>query len=210
LDDTSSSGGSLGVQRELLAILRDPPIRRLALKWTNDRDLAEDVLQAAYCALAALKHPGRIQNLRSYFIRVLRNEVYHLYALQPAVPLEDPDSAQDPALPVDEMVCTSLLAESLFERFAAQRQRLLAMVPARSPDSARYRAVICAGAERVLRDAISEESGKPDSNNVFRAAYPEWFSQPDASANLLHQRFRRAREDVKALLQTVVRRDELT
>jgi hypothetical protein len=210
LDDTNSSGGSLGVQRELLAILCDPPIKRLALKWTNDRDLAEDALQAAYCAIAVLKDPERIQNLRGYFIRVLRNEVFHLYALQPAIPLEEPDSVKDPAPSVDETVCTGLLAESLLARFAAQRQRLVAMVPARSPDSVRYQAVICAGAERVLREAISGESSKPDSNDVFRAAHPEWFNQPGASANLLHQRFRRAREDVKALLQAIVDRDELT
>ena len=210
MDDTNSSGGSLGFQHELLAILRDPQIKGLALKWTNGRDLAEDVLQAAYCAIAALKHPECIQNLRGYFIRVLRNEVYHLYALQPAIPPEDPASAQDPAAPVDEMVCTSVLAESLLARFAAQRHRLLAMVPARSPDSARYRAVVCVGAERVLRDAINGESSRPDSNDAFRAAYPEWFSQPDAPANTRHQRFRRARADVRALLQAIVRRDELT
>ena len=33
-------------------------------------------------------------------------------------------------------------------------------------------------------------SSDVDSNDAFRAAYPEYFAQPGASANLLHQRFR--------------------
>ena len=62
----------------------------------------------------------------------------------------------------------------------------------------------------VSDDGINGEPSDADSNDTFRAAYPEYFAQPGAAANLLHQRFRRAREDVKALLQAVVRRDELT
>jgi len=73
-----------------------------------------------------------------------------------------------------------------------------------------YRAVICDAAGQVLRDGINAEPNDADSNDAFRAAFPEYFAQPGASANLLHQRFRRAREDVKALLQAVVNRDELT
>ena len=48
-------------------------------------------------------------------------------------------------------------------------------------------------AEQVLRDGINGEPSDADSNDAFRAAYPEYFAQPGASANLLHQRFRRAR-----------------
>ncbi len=70
--------------------------------------------------------------------------------------------------------------------------------------------MIYAAAEQVLRDAINEEPSEADTNDAFRAAYPEYFDQPGASANLSHQRFRRAREDVKALLQAVVSRDELS
>ncbi len=70
--------------------------------------------------------------------------------------------------------------------------------------------MIAVAAEQVLRDAIDGVSGESDSNDAFRAAYPEYFDQPGATPNTLHQRFRRAREDVKALLQTVVSRDELS
>ena len=83
-------------------------------------------------------------------------------------------------------------------------------MPTRSGNPALYRAAICTSAEGVLRDGINAEPSDADSNDAFRAAYPAYFAQPGASANLLHQRFRRAREDVKALLKAVVRRDELT
>jgi len=70
--------------------------------------------------------------------------------------------------------------------------------------------VVCDAAGQVLRDGINGEPSDADTNPALRAAYPEYFAQPDASADLLHQRFRRARENVKALLQAVVSRDELT
>ena len=95
--------------------------------------------------------------------------------------------------------------ESWLDRLHAQRACLKAAVPARSDDPVLYRALIYTSAEGVLRDGINAEPSDADSNDAFRAAYPEYFAQPGASANLLHQRFRRAREDVKALLQAVVR-----
>ena len=83
-------------------------------------------------------------------------------------------------------------------------------MPARSDDPALYRAVIYTSAEGVLRDGINGEPSDADSNDAFRAAYPEFFASGDASANLCHQRFSRARSDVRTLLQSVVSRDELT
>ena len=52
-----------------------------------------------------------------------------------------------------------------------------------------------------MRDGIGGGPSDADSNDAFRAGYPECFNQPDCEANTLHQRFRRARDDVKALLQ---------
>ena len=120
------------------------------------------------------------------------------------------DTALSVSRPVDEMVSTHLLAEAWLERFATRRRELADRVPGRSPDPCRYREVIVVGAEQVLRDGVNGEPSDADSNDAFRAAYPEYFDQPSASPNTLHQRFRRAREDVKALLQTVVSRDELS
>ena len=105
------------------------------------------------------------------------------------------------------MVSTHLLAEAWLKSFATRRRELAASVPARSPGPRRYRDVIVAAAEQVLIDV---GSGHADSNDAFRAAYPEYFDEPGASPNTLHQRFRRARADVRVLLQAVVSPDELT
>ena len=110
------------------------------------------------------------------------------------------------------MVCTSLLVESLLARFAAQRDRLLAMVPARSPDSARYRAVVCVGAERVLRDAINGEV-QSTLTQTTRSAQPtpSGFAQPDAlGEHPLTSASAGPARMCEALLQAIVRRDELT
>jgi DNA-directed RNA polymerase specialized sigma24 family protein len=210
-----------GFRQELLALWQDPQVRSLALKWAGDVYLAEDVLQTTYCRLRAVKHLERIDNLRAYFLTVLKNEVYRLYVPRRVTPLENPEDAlhpgppgtaefgRDQSRPVDEAVCIALRAQYWLKRFADERDCLLAAVSARSADPDRYRAVICAAAEQVLHDGINGEPSEAGTNAAFRAAYPEYFDQRDASANACHQRFRRAREDVKAALQAVVRRDEL-
>ncbi len=82
-------------------------------------------------------------------------------------------------------------------------------MPARSSAPGRYRDLIVAVAEQVLRDGINGEANQADSNEALRAAYPEWFAQPGCAANTCHQRFRRARADTRELLKAVVNRDEL-
>jgi hypothetical protein len=219
--DPDTPGGSSDFQQELLAIRQDPQVGRVALSWASAPDLAEDILQAAYCGLAALKHPERVDNLRAYYLRALKNEASRLYTARRATPVENPEDTMAPGQhgtvlcrpvpvrPLDEMVGFSLQAQSWLKRLGDDRHRLLDAVPARSDDPARYRALIDAAAEQVLRDGINGEASAADSNDAFRAAYPEYFAQPDASADLLHQRFRRARLDVKTLLQDIVSRGEL-
>jgi hypothetical protein len=194
----------------LLALRQDPQVTIIARKLAGDMGLAEDLNQTVCYRLAALKHPERINNIRVYYLRVLRNEAAKLYALRQETPFEDPDSVPTPALPIDEKVCTSVQAEVWFERFATRREHLRDAVPARSGDPDRYQGLIYETAGQVLRDGINGEPGDADTNDAFRRAYPEYFARPGASADLLHQRFRRAREDVKAVLRTVVDRDELT
>ena len=171
--------------------------------------------------MARLENLEQVVNLRAYFCKVLIREIHRERSQLGATLVDDfvrvAETHQDavgrhPASPpaVEDAVCTSLQAQVWLERFAAQRGRLRDAVPARSADPARYRAVICDAAGQVLRDGINAEPSDADSNDAFRAAYPEYFNQPGASPNLCYQRFRRAREDVKALLQAVVSRDELT
>jgi DNA-directed RNA polymerase specialized sigma24 family protein len=219
LSNPDASDGSPDFQQELLAIRQDPPVRRIALSWAKgDADRAEDALQTAYLKVAAVADPERIENLRAYYLRVLKNEITGQYALSQPVLLGDlvdvPDpgtTAHGPALPrpVDATVFSDLCIQALLKRLEEQRDCLLATTPARSDDPGRYRATIYAAAVQIVRDAQNGVSDA-DSNEAFRAAYPEYFAQPDASANLLHQRFSRGRADVKALLRRVARRDELT
>lgn len=223
VDNLDAPGRLSDHQQRLLAIYQDPQVSNLARKWAGNSGLAEDALQTAYYKMATVKDPKRIDNLYAYFLTVLKNETKSLYALRPAaIPLESPEYALDrdqhgtavcgPARSrqADEIICTAQLAETLCARLAVRRAGLEAAVPARSDDPRRYRIVIYGSAEQVLLDGLNGEPSDADSNEALRTAYPEYFAQPGASANLLHQRFRRAREDLKVLLQSVVDRRELT
>jgi Sigma-70 region 2 len=210
VDCINSADGLVTFRRELLGIRQDPQVKRFVWRLVGDLDLIEDLHQTVFLRLTALKHPEQIEDLRRYYLRVMRNEATKLYALRSETPFEDPDSVPAPAQPVEDQVCNSLRDHSWLRRFTARREMLLAAIPARSPDSRRYRAVIYHAAGQVLFDGLNGDASDADSNDAFRAAYPEYFNPPGAAVNTCHQRFRRAREDVKALLKAVVNRDELT
>ena len=208
-------------RQQLAEIMKDPRVRGLALRYAGHPALADDALQSTYYAMARLEHLGQIQNLRAYVCKVLIREIRRERGQLRTIVIDDfariADEHQDAAgchpaasPSVEDAVCTSAQAEAWLERFAAQRDYLRAGVPSRSDDPDRYRGVISDAAGQVLCDGINGESSEADSNDAFRAAYSEYFDQPDAAPNTLHQRFRRARTDVRALLQAVVRRDELT
>jgi DNA-directed RNA polymerase specialized sigma24 family protein len=220
VNNLDAPGGSRDLRLARLAT-QDPQVRRLALRWAHgDADLAEDGRHTAYCRVAALKHPERIKNPRAYFLRVLRNEIASQLALRRAVlPVEDLEDAMDPGLsgtavcgsdparPIDERVCTSLHIQFVLKRLADEHDHLLDEIPARSDDPDLYKATIFAAAEQVPRDALNGEAA--DSNAALQKAYPGYFDQSGASPNLRHQRFRRAREDVRAVLLAVVDPDDL-
>jgi sigma-70-like protein len=210
LDSTDAPGGSSSFQQELLALRKDPQVKRLAWRLVGDLGLVEDLHQTVCLRLTALKHPERIENIRRYYFRVMRNEAARLYVLGSETPFEDPDTVPAPAHPVDDQACDSVCGHIWLQRLAAWRETLLVGIPARSADPRRYRTVACHAAEQVLLDSLNREASDADSNDAFRAAYPEYFAEPGVAANTCHQRFRRAREDVKALLQAVVDRGELT
>jgi hypothetical protein len=198
---------------ELLDIWRDPRIRRLALSRTGDPELAEDALQEAYISLARHPAPERIADLQRYFCQVLIREAYRLGRERGAMPAQDveelADALQgDPVLsrvlqPLDEAVEASVLSQAWLERLAARRQHLHRDVPGRSMNPGRYRAVIVAVAEQVLRDLVGGGVSESDSNGALRAVYPEWFAG-DAAVGNAFQRFSRARADVRGVLRIVV------
>jgi len=206
--------------RQLVEIWKDPRIKSLARRHAGDPDVADDALQSAYYAVARVNHLDQIENLRAYFCRVLIHEAHRERGQLRAALVEDFDRvAEERPGAADghrtsppsfqDAVCASLLARSWLKRLAGQRDGLLAAVPARSDDPGRYRAVIYAVAENILRAGISCDAVDVDANDAFRAFYPEYFRQPGATPNTCDQRFRRGRMDVRALLQSVISHDEL-
>jgi DNA-directed RNA polymerase specialized sigma24 family protein len=201
----------------LLAILQDPRIKRFALRYAGHLEIAEDALQSTYYAMARLKNLEQIDNLRAYVCKVLIHEVYRERGQLGAALVEDfasvAETCQDAvgsAPSTQDLACNSLQAQAWLQRLADKRDHLVAAVPARSHDPSRYRAVIYAVAEQLLRDAINAETSEADANHAFQAAWLEYFGPAGAAANTCHQRFRRARTDVWAMLRAVVPRDELT
>ena len=81
--------------------------------------------------------------------------------------------------------------------------------PGARTDPGRYRDLIVAVSEQVLRAILGGDVSEADSNEALRAAYPEWFGQNGRADNNAHQRLSRARADVRDLLKAVVSRDEL-
>jgi hypothetical protein len=164
--------------------------------------------------MARLKHLAEIENLKAVFYQVLRREVARERGDLGALLIEDfvraAEGRQTDAGTPDESsagfeghACTSVQFWYFRKQLLADRDKLLASVPERSPDHGRYRAVVYATAEQILSAGMKGEPSEADSNGAFRVLYPEYFAQPGASANAGHQRFVRARADVRALLQAV-------
>ena len=168
--------------------------------------------------MARIKDPAGIKDLKAYFCRVLIRVINALRGQLGAVLPTDftglADACQWKAdggalqCPVDETVATHLLARDWLERITAERESLTAAVPGRSPDPCRYRELVAGVAERVLRSIVAADVCDADGNPALRAAYPEWFDD-DGSASNAHQRFSRARADVRRLLREIVNRDDL-
>jgi hypothetical protein len=219
LPDPTTPAGRQDYLRQLQMLWEDPRIRRLARSRAGDPEVAADALQEAYCAVARYGDPEKIEDLSKYFCRVLIHEIYRLLG-QPRATLVDnfedvADACQDNARgqpvpqPFDETVCTHLDAQTWLKRFADQREALIWAVPGRSPDPSHYRALIVAVAERVLLAMVTGDVSDADSNPALRAEYPAWFAEDGCETANCHQRFRRAREDVRRVLLTIVSRDDL-
>jgi len=205
---------------QLVEIWKDPRTKNFARRYAGDPDVADDALQSAYYAVARLNHLDQVENLWAYFRRVLIQEVHRERGQLGAALVEDfermTEERQDaiashrtslPSFP--NAVCTSLQGQSWLERLVDERDGLLAGIPARSDNPGRYRTVIYAAAEHILRAGIHGDADDADANDAFRASYPEYFRQPGATPNTCDQRLHRARMDVRALLQCVVSRDEI-
>lgn len=220
MGDTSTPDGSADFQRQVQEILQDPKLIASAVRRAGHRDLADDALQSAYLHIISVEHPENIRNLRSYCYTTVANEIRALYTLPRPVLVEDVEThtspQPSPALygpacerAVADQACTTAQTQVWLNRHAARHDELISTIPARSTDQARYREVIYAAAKQAFLDHLSLEPNDPAFPEVLKEVYPEYFDDPGAAPNTLHQRISRARDDITAVLQKIIKREEL-
>jgi DNA-directed RNA polymerase specialized sigma24 family protein len=216
-----ASTGGLPFRDQVAALSQDPAMRSLALRYAHNRDLAEDALQETCYAIMKVRDPARIDNLPSYFRRVLQRKVVELLELSGPLPTDDPDASvaasagsttrpgtRHPAAwgsPSEDRAVRRAQSSAWLARLT----RLAASVPGRSADPQQYRRIIAIVTQRILPALLEGEVSWPDVDQLLIQAYPEWFAAPDSSRATYDQRLSRGRRDVRSLLASVVDRDEL-
>lgn len=216
MDSINPAGRLADARLRLVEVWADPQIRGFARRYAGDHQVADDALQNTYLAMDRLENLDRITNLKGYFRRVLVRTIGRERDQLGALLVDDfprvaeacesaAESRRGSPAGFEDAVCTSVQVQPWHKRLVGARDVLMAALPRRSDDPDRYRAVIYTAAERTLRDAITGEASEADANHAFCASYPEYFDQPGTPLNTRHQRFRRARMDVRELLQVIVR-----
>jgi hypothetical protein len=203
----------------LTVIREDPQVKNLARAWARDPDLAEDALQETYYAMARVKNPELIEDVRSYFCRVLMRKTKYLRSQLGAAVVDDFSGLADACQrklgggalspPFDELVNTELLARKWLRCLASRGAALTRDVPGRSPDPDRYRLAVVTTAVWMLLAIVRGDFRPEDLNPTLRAAFREWFAADGVAANSVQQRLSRGRTDIGNLLKTVVNLDEL-
>jgi DNA-directed RNA polymerase specialized sigma24 family protein len=215
-----SDASSPGFQEELLLICTAPEIWRLALRRAGCRDLAEDALQETFYSVSRVKDPGHVENLRAFFCKALIHEINHQREQLRLIPVEDPETVagnrqhfpgSNPSHnSVDREAVWLVLAATWFIRFSRKRDELRTMVPERSNDPERYRLVVLAVAEEMLRTAMKGHVSWADCKKALQAGLPTWLNETGCEVETLYQRLSRARQDIQMLLKIIVIREELS
>jgi Sigma-70 region 2 len=209
-------------QDRVAALSVDPAMRRLAHYYARRHDLAEDILQDTFCAIVNVADPGRIGDLPAYFRRVLRRKAVAMLEIAGPIPTADIDAllATRPSMPgrpgTRRPDCSASTAERravLAAQLDAWTRRLDALgfagIPGRSPDPARYRAVIADCARYSLPALLDGDVSPADIDRLLIRMFPDWFSEQATNRAGHHQRLSRGRRDVRGLLASVIGRDEL-
>ncbi len=216
MEDTNAEARLAVARQRLIEAWADPWIRAIARKRADRPQDAEDALQATYLAMYRLPNLIKIDDMRAYFCRVLIRELYRQqrqlgallvdnFALMAETNEADASDMRVASEGVEDAACASVQAQHWHQRLVQNREELTAGVPSRSEDPVRYQRMVYDAAEQILRAGISGEPSEADSNDAFRAAYPEYFDAPRTAKNTSHQRLSRARADVRTLLQEVTR-----
>lgn len=195
---------------ELAAIACDPGMRRVARRLAGD--MADDLLQETWYAMARTAALESIQNPRGYFYRTMVNTWRHLRhdLARHGIPADDLDAAMGAArgMPSAEHDALSRLgAADRQARLRASRAELRLTIPPYSADPYRYRRVIMMVAEAAVSG--DDLASRSEFNEALVAAYPEWFGERGVKSGTLQQRRCRARRDIQRLLAAVIGPDEL-
>src|SRR5690348_12442800 len=159
----SGSTNQLRFRDRVAALRQDTAMKKLAMRYARDRDVAEDALQETCYAVMTVRDPGRIDDLPRYFRRVLQRKVVEMLELSGPLPTDDPDtvlavstgSVQRPGTrrpigwgsPSEDRAVRRRQSSLWLVRLA----RLSAVsIPGRSADPQRYRRVIATVARLVL------------------------------------------------------------
>lgn len=199
---------------ELATIANDPAMCRHARLLAGD--MAEDLLQETWYALAQARTREPVINVRGYFYRVMANTAARMREeiARQGVLVEDPATAVGPrrtqelaAMSAESEALARLLAGARRELLHRRRAELRQEIPACSPDPDRYRDVILDVAEAAL--AEDGPVSRPEINGALAEAYPEWFDEPDATVATKYQRRHRGRTHAGRVLAAVLGLDSL-
>ena len=211
----------MGLHEDLTRVVADPRVRRLARRRAGSPQLAEDALQETYRAVAQTKNPENIVDLYAFFRTALIHWINQQLTRPSAVPVPDvgliSDLQQGQAwqlaaarpVSVESQAHLNLLAETLLARLERDHDDLMALVPARSDDSHRYRVAITESARTIFGLAMDGYVAAADWNIILKNAYAQWFDEPALARDAMDQRLSRGRHDVQALLQAIFTQDQI-
>jgi hypothetical protein len=199
-----------GGYEELAAIACDPGMRRAA--WRLAGNMADDLLQETWYAMARTAARESIENPRGYFYKTMVNTWRHLRQdlARHGIPADDLDAAASAAkgMPSAEHDALARLdAAARRGRLRARRAELWLTIPSYSPDTYRYRGVVMTVAEAAA--AGDGPVSRGELNEALVAAYPQWFGEPGVKPGTLQQRRCRARQAIWRLLAAVLGPDDL-
>jgi hypothetical protein len=199
-----------GGYEELAAIACDPGMRRAA--WRLAGDMADDLLQETWYAMARTAARESIENPRGYFYKTMINTWRHLRQdlARHGIPADDLDAAAGAAkgMPSAEHDALARLdAAGRRGRLWARRAELWLTIPPYSPEPYRYRGVVMTVAEAAA--AGDGPVSRGELNEALMEAYPEWFGELGVKTGTLQQRRCRARQAIWRLLSTVLGPDDL-